>query len=95
MSAFDRFVEQQQKMSCESKTFKFPFMVKTVDRVFVLFAPSYSEREMWIAGFNYVIVSTNQVQSLLKENEQNLKDKMRMRTIEINEKAELSARKQR
>lgn len=36
----------------------YPFFVKTTVRQFELYTSSEEEREMWVAGFRYVIVST-------------------------------------
>ena len=63
-----------------SKTFKYPFIVKTIERMFLLFAPTEQERDMWIAGFEYIIVSTMQVQSILKVNDEALTKNIRKST---------------
>ena len=64
----------------KSNTFKYPFYVKTLERLFLLFAPTRSERDMWVAGFEYIIVSTRQVQSILKINDKTLNTNMRKST---------------
>ena len=56
-------------LSICSKTFCYPFCVKTRDRTFMLFATTAEERQLWIDGFNYVVCSTKQVQSILDLNE--------------------------
>ena len=42
----------------------------------MLFASTYEEREMWIAGFEYVIISTKQVQELMVQNYKDLDQKV-------------------
>ena len=37
------------------KDWEYPFSLHTIDRRYVLFAPSNDERKMWMAGFEYVI----------------------------------------
>jgi len=37
------------------------FFVITIDRVFTLYASSEEERNIWLAGFDYLIKSTHQV----------------------------------
>jgi hypothetical protein len=41
--------------------FNYPFMITTNDRDQYLYAYSEKERQMWVAAFKYVIVSTKQV----------------------------------
>ena len=41
--------------------YKFPFSIKTNARVFEFYTSSPYERDMWIAGFDYVILSSNEV----------------------------------
>ena len=51
------------------KDWEYPFSLHTIDRRYVLFAPSNEERKMWMAGFKYVISSTQTVQEIMKANE--------------------------
>jgi hypothetical protein len=51
-----------------SKKFQNPFFLKTTDRTFALYAPTYEERRMWMAGFDYVIKSTVIVQKIIEQN---------------------------
>lgn len=48
-----------------SRNFKMPFQVNTSERKFELFASSEEERKMWLAGFEYVMVSTQEVQIIM------------------------------
>jgi hypothetical protein len=40
------------------KNWAYPFYVQTSERLFVLCAKNSDERNMWMAGFRYVIAST-------------------------------------
>jgi hypothetical protein len=40
------------------KNWAYPFYVQTSERLFVLCAKNTDERNMWMAGFRYVIAST-------------------------------------
>ena len=48
-------------------TFKFPFSVVTSQRIFEFYASCPQEREMWIAGFNYVVLSSKEVQKIMND----------------------------
>jgi len=50
------------KNAINSKTFLFPFFLKTGGRITELYAASEEERKMWVAGFEYVIKSTKIIQ---------------------------------
>lgn len=54
---------------CEkaSKNFQYPFIVDTTQRRFELHASSVQERNMWITGFTYILVSTTEVQSIMTQ----------------------------
>ena len=54
------------------KGWNHPFYVTTIDRLYVLCAPSDEERKMWMAGFRYVIASTLTVQVIMKHNQKTL-----------------------
>ena len=43
-------------------------VLETVERKFELTAANELEMNVWLAAFNYVIVSTEQVQKLMKQN---------------------------
>lgn len=60
---FGKAAEQQYEVA--SKNFRSPFIVQTTQRKFELFASSEEERKMWIAGFQYILVSTSEVQILM------------------------------
>ena len=57
--------EEFLKATC-SKKFQFPFFLKTKSRHFLLFASTHEERRMWLAGFQYVILSTKEVQKIIE-----------------------------
>jgi UDP-galactopyranose mutase len=59
--------EEKIKKIC-SKKYNFPFFVKTVDRLFELYASEEKERTLWMAAFDYLIKSTNEVQKIITEN---------------------------
>lgn len=50
--------EEVFRKNVNSKTFTFPFFVKTNMRFMELYAASEEERQMWVAGFEYVLIST-------------------------------------
>ena len=56
------------------------FYVMTIDRLYVLCAPSDEERKMWMAGFRYVIASTLTVQVIMKHNSKQLNEKLKQKT---------------
>lgn len=45
-----------------SSQYVFAFFVKTANRVFELYTSTPDEREMWMAGFRYILISTKEVQ---------------------------------
>ena len=45
-----------------SKNYTVPFQLCTAERNFELYSCSEEERNMWLAGFEYMIVSTQEVQ---------------------------------
>lgn len=61
----DDQADQVLQRKVKSNTFKFPFFLTTINREYVLFAPSQKERQIWVDGFSYVIVSTKKVQTLI------------------------------
>lgn len=70
-----------------SKTFFNPFYVSTRNRLYILYAATLEEREMWIDGFNYIIKSTQQVQKILTVNNQNINEDIEQQTKLFKEKA--------
>ena len=48
-----------------SKNFRMPFQIDTSERKFELFASSEEERKMWLVGFEYILVSTSEVQIIM------------------------------
>lgn len=46
-----------------------PFLLKTKERIFELYASLKQEREMWMNAFKYVCKSTKVVQSLIHQND--------------------------
>lgn len=75
LNQFTTEMEEAADKNAHSK-YKFGFVVKTTQRVFTLFAKTEEERRMWIAGLQYVIVSTAKVQDIMLENDKNLNSKM-------------------
>ena len=37
------------------------FILQTIERNYILFAPTFTEKNLWIAGFKYVVASTNTI----------------------------------
>lgn len=48
-----------------SKKFKFQFYVQIKDKEFEIFTSSPEERQMWMAGFNYVVKSSQEMQNIV------------------------------
>ena len=63
ISATDDDNENKEKAS---KNFTLPFILETSERKFELFACSVEERKMWITGFEYILVSTSEVQIIMQ-----------------------------
>ena len=57
-----------------SKKFQHPFFVKTTQRTFALYAATFEERRMWMAGFDYLIKSTAIVQEIIEQNARDAKN---------------------
>lgn len=62
------------------------FYLKTTDRTFFLMAKSLEDRNMWMAGYRYLIASTVTVQNIMRENSRVLDDKIKSRTKKIQQK---------
>lgn len=58
-----------RKLSSGS-SYVFPFFVKTPDRIFELYTSTPDERNMWMAGFKYILISTREVQQIMVTNDQ-------------------------
>lgn len=52
--------EKKIKKIC-SKKYNYPFFIKTVDRLFELYASQEDERKLWMAAMYYLIKSTAEV----------------------------------
>lgn len=59
------------------------FFVKTIERDYVLYAKTEDERKMWMAGFRYVIASTQTVQVIMKQNAEIQNKKLKERTQQL------------
>lgn len=78
-----RDLTQLQKLTKESeaiydkasKNFKHPFVFVTTDRTYEVVASSEEERNMWMAGIKYVLISATEVQLIMQE-EAKQKDKL-------------------
>ena len=53
------------------------FMLQTRERLFILGARCEDDRNMWIAGFRYIIASTVTVQNLMRENDLKVERKLK------------------
>lgn len=67
--------EMLRKLASGSQ-YVFAFFVKTSDRVFELYASTPDEREMWMAGFKYILISTKEVQTIMTNNDEQLMEKI-------------------
>lgn len=70
--------EEESKKLAEkirSKTFKFPFYVFFAERKMLLYAESSAKRQLWLAAFKYVILSTKEVQNIMRINEEKIQAK--------------------
>lgn len=59
--------EAEKKYEVASKNYRFPFIVNTNERKFELFASSEEERQMWVVGFQYILISTSEVQNMMNK----------------------------
>lgn len=59
------------------------FLVQTTDRPYVLFVCSNEERLMWLAGFEYLIASTAEVQKIIEKNEKEEAERIKKQTERI------------
>ena len=58
----------EAKLSKQQKKYKYPFFVKTCDRLYELYVTEKEERFLWMAAFTYMIKSTTEVQKIIVEN---------------------------
>lgn len=65
------------------KNWKQVFYLKTSERLYILLAKTLEDRNMWMAGFRYIIASTYTVQQIIKQNNQSLDQKLVERTKEF------------
>jgi hypothetical protein len=54
--------------------------LQTRDRLYILCMKTIEERNMWISGFRYIIASTTTVQNIIKNNNEKINEKMRLKT---------------
>ena len=54
--------------------------LQTTERLYILCAKSLEDRNMWMSGFRYIIASTITVQTIMKNNNQIMDDKLKART---------------
>lgn len=59
------------------------FFVKTSNRVFELYTSTPDERDMWMSGFKYILISTKEVQSIMTNNDEKLIDKIQRQTKKL------------
>jgi hypothetical protein len=62
------------------KNWEHAIYLQTRDRLFVLCARTEEDRNMWMAGFRYLLASTLTVQSIMKDNNERLEHKMKVVT---------------
>ena len=62
--------EEDTIIKSKSKTFKYGFLVKLEQRDLYLYAESEVERTIWGNAFDYAIISTLEVQKIIKEADQ-------------------------
>ena len=67
--------EMQIREVCCSK-YNNPFYLWVNDRMYELFTQQAEEREMFLSGFQYVIISTREVQKIMLENDRKLKQQI-------------------
>ena len=54
-----------------NKDWTYSFYLKTTERDYVLMANSNKEKQVWLDAFSYIIPSTQILQQIIKENEDN------------------------
>jgi len=72
-----------------------PLYLQTRFRLFVLCAKTIEDRNMWMAGFRYILASTLTVQTIMKNNNERMEEKMKIRTkniIKEEQKSKMSKR---
>jgi hypothetical protein len=57
--------------------------LKTRDREFFLVAKTLEDRNMWMAGFRYLLASTVTVQNIMRENSKVLEEKIKEKTKKL------------
>ena len=62
---------------------KHVFYLKTTERIYILCAKCEEDRNMWMAGFRYIIASTVTVQEIMKNNDIQLQKKMKEKTQKL------------
>mmetsp|Transcript_15668 Transcript_15668/g.24016 ORF Transcript_15668/g.24016 Transcript_15668/m.24016 type:complete len:174 (+) Transcript_15668:65-586(+) len=57
--------DEQLRVLLTTSRFNVPFYLKTKQRTTLLFSASEREREIWMAAFKYLILSTREVQKII------------------------------
>lgn len=70
------------------KNWQHGFFLITTERTYFLMAKTIEDRNMWMAGFRYLIASTVTVQNIMRDNSRLLDQKIKERTQKIVEKAQ-------
>ena len=68
--------EEKEFRKTAYEKYWYGFELTTMKRIFYLFASNKEEREMWITGFEYVIISTNRVQMIMDKNREKMNKSM-------------------
>ena len=76
----DCYLPKQDLNSEMPKGWENPLYLQTRSRLFVLCAKSLEDRNMWMAGFRYILASTLTVQTIMKNNHERMEHKMKVRT---------------
>lgn len=77
---FDCYLPNKDQKENLPKGWDWYFILQTREREFKLIAKSLDDRNMWMSGFRYLIASTMTVQAIMKENDQKMEQKMKLKT---------------
>ena len=85
-------VQAQLVKDC-SKKFQWPFYLKTEKRNFELYAPSELERQIWMAGFDYILKCGKAIKKILSERDAKQKEKEALDIRILNENCKPKTKK--
>ena len=82
----DVYVPKEPIKHTMPKNWQHGLYLQTTERLFFLCAKSEEDRNMWMAGFRYLLASTLTVQNIMKDNSKILEQKIKERTKKMLDK---------